>query len=81
VPIITNTEELIEEQDEIMDMAVDSNTMIVSPIEKALQYWRHPDTNQAMTQNQSVLNRPWILRVSSPRETNKQEDTWNTFLA
>jgi hypothetical protein len=45
VSIITNTEEIFEEQDEIMDMAVDSNVMIFSPIKKALQYWRHPDTN------------------------------------
>jgi hypothetical protein len=30
--VITSTEELFEEQDEIMDMAADSNVMIFSPI-------------------------------------------------
>jgi hypothetical protein len=45
VSIITNVEELYEGQDEIMDMAVDSNVMIFSPIKKALQAWRHPGTN------------------------------------
>jgi hypothetical protein len=29
----------------MMDMAVDSNVTIFSPIEKALQAWRHPRTN------------------------------------
>jgi hypothetical protein len=61
VSIIVNTEELFEEQDEIMDMAVDSNTMIFSPIKKALQYWRHLAPTQAMTQSQSVLNQLWIV--------------------
>jgi hypothetical protein len=35
--VIISTEELFEEQDEIMDMAADSNIMIFSPIENALQ--------------------------------------------
>jgi hypothetical protein len=45
VSIIMNTEELFEEQDEIMDMAAESNVMIFSPTEKPLQYLRHPGTN------------------------------------
>jgi hypothetical protein len=45
VSIVMNTEELFAEQDEIMDMAVDSYVMVFSPIKKALQYWRHPGTN------------------------------------
>jgi hypothetical protein len=53
VSIITNTEELFEEQDE--------SVTIFSPIEKALPYWRHLAPTQAMTQSQSVLNQLWIL--------------------
>ena len=41
VSIITNTEELFEEQDEMEDMAADSKIMIFSPIEEVLQVWKH----------------------------------------
>jgi hypothetical protein len=49
VSIIMNSEELFEEQDEIMDMTVDSNVMIFSPIEKALQYGDTPAPTQGRT--------------------------------
>jgi hypothetical protein len=42
---IMDTEELVEEAAEKMDMAADSNKMIFSPTKKALHAWRHPGTN------------------------------------
>jgi hypothetical protein len=42
--VITSTEEVFEEQDEIMDIAANSNVLIFSPIKNALQYWRHPSS-------------------------------------
>jgi hypothetical protein len=43
--VIMSTEELFEEQDDVMDIAAHSNLMIFSLIKNALQYWRHPSTN------------------------------------
>jgi hypothetical protein len=45
VSITKDTEELVGEAAEMMDMAADSKMMIFSPTEKALQVWRHPGTN------------------------------------
>jgi hypothetical protein len=56
---IMSTEELFEEQDEIMDMAADSNVMIFSPLENALQDWRHPDTNPSHD-SKSACTRPTV---------------------
>jgi hypothetical protein len=44
VSIITDTEEQFGKVTEMMKMAVDSNVMIFSPIEEALQAWRHCGT-------------------------------------
>jgi hypothetical protein len=59
VSIILNTESLFEEQDEIMDMAADSNVMIFSPIKKALQYMRHHSTNPSHD-SKSVCTGPTV---------------------
>jgi hypothetical protein len=40
-----DTEKLVEEAAEKMDMAADSNAMIFSPPKKALRIWRHLGTN------------------------------------
>jgi hypothetical protein len=40
-----DTEKLVEDATEKMDMATDSNTMIFSPTKKALQALRHPGSN------------------------------------
>jgi hypothetical protein len=45
VSITMDTEELVGEAAEMMDMAADSKIRIFSPPEKALQAWRHPGTN------------------------------------
>jgi hypothetical protein len=45
VSITMDTEDIVGEFMEMMDMAADSKTMIFSPTEKALQAWRHPGTN------------------------------------
>jgi hypothetical protein len=45
VSITMDTEELVGEAAEMMDMAADSKITIISPTEKALQNWRHPGTN------------------------------------
>jgi hypothetical protein len=45
VSITMDTEELVGEATEMMDMAADSKITIFSPTEKVLQYWRHPGTN------------------------------------
>jgi hypothetical protein len=39
-----DTEELIGEAAEMMDVAANSKIAIFSPTEKALQSWRHPGT-------------------------------------
>jgi hypothetical protein len=45
VSVITNTEELFEEQDEMEDMVVDRKRMLFSPIKEVLQVWKHHGIN------------------------------------
>jgi hypothetical protein len=45
VSITMDTEELVGEAAQMIDMAVDSKIMIFSPTEKAIQAWRHAGTN------------------------------------
>jgi hypothetical protein len=45
VSITMDTEDVVGEATEKMDMAADRKTMIFSPTKKALQAWRHPGTN------------------------------------
>jgi hypothetical protein len=72
VSIIMNREELFGEQDEIIDMAADSNVMIFSPINNALQYWRHPDTNPNHD-SESVCIEPTVDTNDSLDCTNEDE--------
>jgi hypothetical protein len=57
VSITTDTEELIGEATEMMDMAADSNIMIFSFTEKALQAWKHSGTNPSHD-SKSVCTEP-----------------------
>jgi hypothetical protein len=43
--IITNTEEIFEEQDEMEDMAADSKIMLFPPFKEVLQVWKHYGTD------------------------------------
>jgi hypothetical protein len=54
-----DTEELVGEAAEMMDMAAESKTMIFSPTEKALQAWRHPGTNPSHV-SESVCTEPTV---------------------
>jgi hypothetical protein len=45
VSITTDTEELVGEATEMMEMAADSKILIFTHTKKALQAWRHPGTN------------------------------------
>jgi hypothetical protein len=79
VSIIMNSEELFEEHDEIMDMAVDCNVIIFSPIEKALQYWRQPSTNPRQDLK-SVCTEPTMDTNDSPLDcTNDVEVILSLF--
>jgi hypothetical protein len=69
VSTVTNTEEIFEEQDEIMDMALGSNVMIFSPIKNVLQHWRHPDTNPSHD-SKSVCTGPTVYTDDSLDCTN-----------
>jgi hypothetical protein len=72
VSIIANTEELFEEQDEMMDMAADSKIMIFSPTENALQAWRHPGTNPSHDL-ESVCTEPTVDTNDSLDCTNEDD--------
>jgi hypothetical protein len=78
VSIVMNIEELFEEQDEIMDIAVDSNVMIFSPIENAIQYWRQPSTNPSHD-SKSVCTRPTVDTNDSLDCTNDDEVILSLF--
>jgi hypothetical protein len=41
-----DTEELVGEAAEMMDMTADSKITTFSPTKKALQVWKHPGTKQ-----------------------------------
>jgi hypothetical protein len=45
VSVITDTKELLEEQDEMVNMAVDCKVTLFSPVEEALQVWKHCSTD------------------------------------
>jgi hypothetical protein len=45
VSIITNTEELFEEQDKKENKVVDSKILLLFPIEEVLQVWKHCNIN------------------------------------
>jgi hypothetical protein len=68
--IITNTEELFEEQDE--------SVMIFSFIKKDLQYWRHPGTNPSHDLK-SVCTEPTMDTNDSLDCTNDDEVILSLF--
>jgi hypothetical protein len=72
-----NTEELFDEQDETMDVAVDINVMIFF-ISRTLQYWRYPSTNP-IHDSKSVCTRPIVGTNNSLDCTNDDEVILSLF--
>ncbi len=78
VPITMDTEELVGEAAEMMDMAADSKIMIFSPTKKAIQAWRHPGTNPSHDL-ESVSTEPTVDTNDSLDCTNENEVLLSLF--
>jgi hypothetical protein len=72
VSISTDTEDLVGEAAEMMDMAADSKLMIFSPTKKVLQAWRHPGTNPSYD-SESVCTEPTVDTNDSLDCTNEDD--------
>ncbi len=72
VSITTDTEELVGEATEMIDMAVDNKITIFYPTKKASQAWRNPGTNPSHD-SESVCTEPTVDTNDSLDCTNEDE--------